>query len=275
MENFDPIQLYFKEIKEMGTLTPEENKAMWSKAYKGDKKTRKRLVEANLRLVIPIAKRYFRPGMDFLDLIEEGNMGLIRAVEKFNPHRKIHFSTYATYWIGQSVRRAVEEQTKTIRIPPHIWDGLSKLVKKWKRHKEKFNREPTVPELAKQLGLNNAQVENLLSASKLSQGTSSLEAPIDEEGSILVRDIISDKKGGTPESVTELLRTQAELTQAMRHLPSREQEIVGMRFGLGGKQPLSLEEVGAKLKLSRERIRQLETRALQRLKSAIIRLKLY
>ena len=125
------------------------------------------------------------------------------------------------------------------------------------------------------MGLNNAQVENLLSASKLSQGTSSLEAPIDEEGSILVRDIISDKKGGTPESVTELLRTQAELTQAMRHLPSREQEIVGMRFGLGGKQPLSLEEVGAKLKLSRERIRQLETRALQRLKSAIIRLKLY
>lgn len=275
MENFDPIQLYFKEIKEMGTLTPDENKALWAKAYKGDKKARKRLVEANLRLVIPISKRYYRAGMDFLDLIEEGNMGLMRAVEKFNPHRKIHFSTYATYWIGQSVRRAVEEQTKTIRIPPHIWDGMSKLIKKWKPLKEKLGREPTVAELAKQLGLNSAQVENLQSASKLSQGTSSLEAPIDEEGTILMRDIISDKKGGTPESVTELLRTQAELTQAMGHLPPREQEIVALRFGLGGKKPMSLEEVGAKLKLSRERIRQLETRALQRLKSAIIRLKLY
>lgn len=275
MEKFDPVQLYFREIKKMGVLTPEQNKELWKKAHRGDKKSQKSLVEANLRLVIPIAKRYFKPGLDFLDLIEEGNMGLIRAVEKFNPHRNIHFSTYATYWIDQAVRRAVEEQAKTIRIPPHVWDAIHKWLKHMGPLQEKLGRNPTLTEMAKKLKLSVSQIQNLLSAAKISQGTSSLETPIDEEGNILIRDIISDKKSATPESISELLRLHSEIGQALVHLSPRERKIIEMRFGLNvKKQAHSLEEVGKKFRLSRERVRQLEERALHRLKSIALRMKL-
>lgn len=274
MEKFDPVQLYFREIKKMPVFTPEQMKALWDKAYKGDKKSQKTLVESNLRLVIPIAKRYFKPGLDFLDLIEEGNMGLMRAVEKFNPHRGIHFSTYATYWIDQAVRRAVEEQAKTIRIPPHVWDAIHKWLKNLGPLQEKLGRIPTQMEMAKKLKLSASQITNLLSAAKISQGTSSLETPIDEEGNILIRDIISDKKSSTPESISELLRLHSEIGAALVHLAPRERKIIELRFGLNKNQQHSLEEVGKKFKLSRERVRQLEERSLQRLKSIALRMKL-
>lgn len=274
MERFDPIQLYFREIKKIPPLSKEEMDALWRKAHKGDRRSQKTLVEANLRLVIPIAKKFFRNGLDFLDLIEEGNMGLIRAVEKFNPHRNVHFSTYATYWITQAVRRAIEEQGKTIRIPPHVWDAINKWVKNWKPLKEKLGREPTMAEMAKRLKLSIPQIENLVRASKVSQGTTSLEAPIDAEGSIFIRDIISDKKSSSPESITEILRENSDLDEALNHLPEREKLIVQLRFGLPGKQPESLEQVGKRLKISRERVRQLEERALKRLKSIAMRMRL-
>lgn len=274
MEKFDPVQLYFREIKQMEIIPKEDMGELWRRARKGDKKARERLVEANLRLVIPIAKRYFRNGFDFLDLIEEGNMGLIRAVEKFDPGKKIHFSTYATYWIDQAVRRAIEEQAKTIRIPPHVWDALSRWIKNWKRMQEKLGRNPTLAEMAKKLNLSIKQIEGIVRASRVSQGTSSLETPIDEEGNIFIRDIISDKKSASPESISELLRQNYELEKAMDHLPQREKEIILMRFGLQGKPQLSLEKLGKRLKLSRERVRQLEERGLQRLKSIALRMKL-
>jgi len=274
MERFDPVQLYFKEIKEMEVLSREELDALWQKACRGDKKTQRRLVEANLRLVIPIAKKFFRHGLDFLDLIEEGNMGLIRAVEKFDPSKNIHFSTYATYWIDQAVRRAVEEQAKTIRIPPHVWDALSRWIKNWKYLQEKLGRNPTLAEMAKRLKLSIKQIEGIVRASRVSQGTSSLESPIDEEGNIFIRDIISDKKSASPETTSELLRQNDDLDIAINHLPPREKSIVLMRFGLQGHQQLSLEKLGKKLKLSRERVRQLEERAIQRLKSIALRMKL-
>ena len=274
MERFDPVQLYFKEIKNIPLIPKEEMPRMWKRAFAGDKKIQKKLVEANLRLVIPIAKKYFRTGIDFLDLIEEGNMGLMRAVEKFNPGRNVHFSTYATYWIDQAVRRAIEEQTKTIRIPPHVWDALNKWIKYWGPLQEKLGRNPTLAEMAKKLNLSVQQIEKLMRASKISQGTSSLETPIDADGSIFIRDIIPDRKSATPESISELLRQHSDLDQTLDHLQPREKLIIQLRFGLGGNPPESLELVGKKLKLSRERVRQLEERAIKRLKSIALRIKL-
>jgi RNA polymerase sigma factor (sigma-70 family) len=273
METFDPVQLYFREIKAMPPVSKEELTALWKKAPH-DKRARERLVEANLRLVIPIAKKYFRHGIDFLDLIEEGNMGLMRAVEKFNPARNVHFSTYATYWIDQAVRRAVEEQSKTIRIPPHVWDGIHKWLKTVKPMQEKLGRDPTLREVAKKLHLSLRQIENLISAAKISQGTSSLETPIDSEGNIFIRDVISDKKSYSPESVTELIRQHSDIDEALNRLPPREKVIVQLRFGLNGVTPESLEEVGKRMRLSRERVRQLEERAINRLKSIVLRLRI-
>ena len=275
MERFDPVQLYFKEIKNMGILSKEEADELWKKAARGDKKAQKRLVEANLRLVIPSAKRYFKPGLDFLDLIEEGNMGLMRAVEKFDLRKKIHFSTYATYWIDQAVRRAVEEQGRTIRIPPHVWDALSRWIKNWKYLQEKLGRNPTLAEMAKRLKLSLKQVDSLMRASKVSQGASSIETPIDAEGSIFIKDIITDKKTATPETSSEVQRQNLEINHALDKLPKREKEIIQLRFGLDGKTQMSLDKLGKRMKLSRERIRQLEERALRRLKSMALRLKMF
>ena len=274
MDKFNLVQLYFKEIKSIPPLTHDEVRELWKKSRKNDKKAQKKLVEMNLRLVIPMAKKYFRTGMDFLDLIEEGNMGLIRAVEKFDPRKKIHFSTYATYWIEQSIRRAYEEQSKVIRIPPHVWDALHKWLKNWDSLQEEFGRNPTITEMSKRLNFSPNQIENLLKASKITQGTSSLETPIDDEGNLFIRDIISDKKSSSPESISELLRTNSDIDKALGHLAPRERKIIEMRFGLDGKQPDSLEKVGKLLKISRERVRQLEERAIKRLKSIALRMKL-
>lgn len=274
MEKFDPVQLYFREIKKMPELSEKEIKQLWKKARKKDKKAQKKLVEANLRLVIPLAKKYFRHGLDFLDLIEEGNMGLMRAVEKFNPNRKIQFSTYANYWIDQSIRRAVEEQCKTIRIPPHVWDSLHKWLKNWRPLQAKLGRDPTSKEMADKLDLSGIQIRNLINAVKVSQGTSSLETPIDEDGNLLIRDIVSDDKSSTPEKLNEVLRLHSEINEAMSHLSPREKKIIELRFGLTKKQPFSLDKVGKLMRLSRERVRQLEERALKRLKSISLRMKL-
>ena len=274
MEQLNLVQQYFKEIKNLPVPTKEELIELWKRAVKNDKKAHKRLVESNLRLVIPIAKRYFRPGLAFLDLIEEGNMGLMRAVEKFDPSKKIHFSTYATYWIDQAIRRAVEEQSKVIRIPPHVWDALHKWLKHWDSLHEKLGRNPTMQEMSKKLKISLSQIENILKAAKITQGTSSLETPIDGEGNIFIKDIISDKSASSPESIAELLRTNADIDDALSHIDPRERKIVEMRFGLGKKQPLSLEKVGEIMKLSRERVRQLEERAIKRLKAIALRIKL-
>lgn len=274
MDKFNLVQLYFKEIKEMPVYTHEQIRELWKKSRKGDKKAQKKLVEMNLRLVIPMAKKYYRGGIDFLDLIEEGNMGLIRAVEKFDPRKKIHFSTYATYWIDQAIRRAVEEQSKVIRIPPHVWDGLHKWLKNWDALQEQYGRNPTLAEMSKRLGLSANQIDNLLKASKITQGTSSLETPIDDEGNLFIRDIISDKKSSSPESMAELLRTNSDIDVALSHLSPRQRKIIEMRFGLDSKQPYSLEKVGAMLNISRERVRQLEERAIRRLKSIALRMNL-
>ena len=268
---YDPLQLYFDAIRQIKPLSKQEIAVLWKKSKKKDKVAFDKLIEQNYRLVIPIAKRFMKKGIDFMDLVEEGNMGLIKAVEKFDPAKKVAFSTYAVYWIEQYIRKAIENQTKTIRIPSHIWDSLNAWMKTWSKLREKLNRDPSIEEVSKKLKLSKKQTNNLMKAASVFSGTSSLEAPIGDDSDIFVKDIIIDEDVKSPESVTEIIRTNSDIGQALNYLPPREREIIRMRFGIGGMKPMSLEESGKVLKISRERVRQLEVKALKRLKGIFIR----
>ncbi|MDR1942472.1 MAG: RNA polymerase sigma factor RpoD/SigA [Endomicrobium sp.] len=270
LTRFEPLQLYFNAIKDITPLSKSEMNELWKRAKK-DKKAFDALIEQNYRLVIPIAKRFMKKGIDFMDLIEEGNMGLIKAVEKFDVSKKVAFSTYAVYWIEQYIRKAIENQTKTIRIPSHIWDSLNLWMKTWSKLREKLNRDPSVEEVAFKLKLTKKQTRNLMKAASVFNGTSSLESPIGDDSDIYVKDVIVDDKIKSPESITEIIRTNADIGSALNYLPVREKEIIRMRFGLGGIKPMSLEEAGKVLKISRERVRQLEVKAIKRLKGILIR----
>ncbi|MCL2145167.1 MAG: RNA polymerase sigma factor RpoD/SigA [Endomicrobia bacterium] len=268
---YDPLQLYFNAIRQIRPLSKQEMDELWKKSKKKDKSSFDKLVEQNYRLVIPIAKRFMKKGIDFMDLVEEGNMGLIKAVEKFDPLKKVAFSTYAVYWIEQYMRKAIENQTKTIRIPSHIWDSLNLWMKTWSKLREKLNRDPSIDEVAEKLKLSRKQTNNLMKAASVFNGTSSLEAPIGDDSDIFVKDIIVDEDVKSPESVTEIIRTNSDIGQALDYLPPREREIIRMRFGIGGIKPMSLEESGKVLRISRERVRQLEVKALKRLKGIFVR----
>jgi RNA polymerase sigma factor (sigma-70 family) len=265
-DSLDPVTLYFRGIKRLQEVSKEEMVELWKRSKKGDKKASRRLVEANLRLVIPIAKKYYRTGIDFLDLIEEGNLGLMHAVEKFDPSRGFRFSTYAAYWIEQAVRRALDEQSKTIRIPPHAWEALRKWMKEWDRMHSTLGRDPTLKEMAVKLNLSARQVKGVLDAHEASKGVGSLDTPLDEEENLFIRDIVSNKQEQGPDEVLAVLRMSDELGKAMDQVGERERRILEMRFGLNGRERMTLEEVGQKLSLSRERVRQLEERGLQRLR---------
>ncbi|AKL97794.1 sigma-70 family RNA polymerase sigma factor [Endomicrobium proavitum] len=268
--NFDPLQLYFNAISAIKPLSKQEVAICWKKSKK-DKKAFHKLVEQNYKLVIPIAKRFMKKGIDFMDLIEEGNMGLIKAVEKFDTSKNIAFSTYAVYWVEQYMRKAIENQTKTIRIPSHMWDALNLWMKTYSILKSKLNREPTVAEIAEKLKLNKKQISGILKASAVFNGTTSIETPIGDDEEVFVKDTLADDKIKSPESVTEIIRTRDDITTALNYLPVREREIVRMRFGLGGIKPMSLEDIGKLLKISRERVRQLEIRSFKKLKGIFIR----
>jgi len=265
-DTLDPVSLYFRGIKDLPKFTPEEQTALWKKAKKGDKEAKKTLVECNLRLVIPTAKKYYHPGIDFLDLIEEGNLGLMHAVEKFDPKKGFRFSTYAAYWIEQSVRRALDEQSKTIRIPPHAWEILRKWFRQWDELHGRLGRDPTLAEMAKKLHLSTRQVRSVLDASEAAKGLGSLEAPLDEDENLFLKDVISEEDKHNPDEILSLLKLHDELGKALNEINPRERKILDMRFGLNGPERMTLEEVGKKLKLSRERVRQLEERGLQRLR---------
>jgi len=294
MENLDPVSLYFKEIRKAPPLTHPEFLKLWKKFKQGENarnrleklknrlgaKSKKELagviktaeeakialVIGNLRLVIPVAKRYFRPGLDFLDLIEEGNIGLIHALKKFKPSKGFRFSTYASYWIDQSVRRSIEEQSKTIRIPPHAWEALRKWFREWENLSSQLGRSPTLSEMADRLGLSARQVKGVMEAVEASREIGSLDLTLDEDDNLSLKDIISDQSKHEPDNVFSVLKLHDEIESALNKLPKREREIVCMRFGVDGGETATLEEVGNKYRISRERVRQIQERAIARLK---------
>ena len=263
----DSTSQYFKGIQKLATVDREEMHKLWKRAKRGNKQSKTRIMECNLRLVVPIAKKYHRQGTEFLDLIEEGNLGLMHAVDKFEPSKGYRFSTYASYWIEQSIRRAVEEQSKTIRIPPHAWEALRKWLREWEKMHAVLGRDPTLAEMAKKMHWTARQVRGVLDAAEAAKGIGSLENPIEsEDDNLTMEDMISESTSQSPENLISILKLHDELQQALLEIGDRERIILELRHGLTGQSPMTLEEVGKRLKLSRERIRQIEERALLRLR---------
>ncbi|NTW62314.1 RNA polymerase sigma factor RpoD [Candidatus Saccharibacteria bacterium] len=262
----DSVRLYLREIGKIPLLTSEEELALAKRVVAGEKKAKDKMAEANMRLVVSIAKRYSGRGLDFLDLIQEGNTGLLRAVEKFDPDKGFKFSTYATWWIRQAITRAIADQARTIRIPVHMVETINKLLRTQRRMTQELNREPTIDELAKELEMEPAKVEYVI---KIKQDISSLDAGVgrdgEEEDSVL-GDFLEDDKSVTPEesATSQLLKEQVQ--SVLSTLSDREQKIVKMRFGLENGKNHTLEEVGREFAVTRERIRQIEAKALAKLR---------
>jgi len=260
----DSVRLYLREIGKIPLLTAEEELALAKKVVKGDKRAKDAMAEANMRLVVSIAKRYVGRGLDLLDLIQEGNTGLLRAVEKFDPERGFKFSTYATWWIRQAITRAIADQARTIRIPVHMVETINKLLRTQRRLTQELNREPTNEEIAVAMEMDVDKVEHIM---KIKQDISSLDASVrdDEEDSVL-GDFIEDEDAKTPtESASEQLLKE-QVKQILSTLTEREQKILKLRFGLEDGKSHTLEEVGQEFSVTRERIRQIEAKALAKLR---------
>ena len=262
----DSVRLYLREIGKIPLLNSEEELALAQKVVAGDKKAKDKMAEANMRLVVSIAKRYSGRGLDFLDLIQEGNTGLLRAVEKFDPDKGFKFSTYATWWIRQAITRAIADQARTIRIPVHMVETINKLLRTQRRMTQELNREPSIEELAKELEMEPEKVEYVI---KIKQDITSLDAGVgrdgEDEDSVLA-DFIEDEDTVTPEesATNQLLKEQVQ--SVLSTLSDREQKIIKMRFGLENGKSHTLEEVGQEFAVTRERIRQIEAKALAKLR---------
>lgn len=259
----DPVRMYLKEIGRIPLLSSEEEIELAKRMEMGDEEAKKKLSEANLRLTVSIAKRYSGRGMQFLDLIQEGNLGLIKAVEKFDYRKGYKFSTYATWWIRQSITRAIADQARTIRIPVHMVETMNRVNRTSRRLLQEYGREPTPEEIAVTM---NLPVERILEVSKISQEPVSLETPIGEEEDSHLGDFIQDEHMPVPseEAAHTLLREQLE--EVMDTLSDREQKVLALRFGLEDGKPHTLEEVGRDFQVTRERIRQIEAKALRKLR---------
>ena len=259
----DPVRMYLKEIGRIPLLSSEEEIELAKRMEMGDEEAKKKLSEANLRLTVSIAKRYSGRGMQFLDLIQEGNLGLIKAVEKFDYRKGYKFSTYATWWIRQSITRAIADQARTIRIPVHMVETMNRVNRTSRRLLQEYGREPTPEEIAVTM---NLPVERILEVSKISQEPVTLETPIGEEEDSHLGDFIQDEHVTVPseEAAHTLLREQLE--EVMDTLSDREQKVLALRFGLEDGKPHTLEEVGRDFQVTRERIRQIEAKALRKLR---------
>jgi len=262
----DSVRLYLREIGKIPLLNSEEELELAHRVVAGDKKAKDKMAEANMRLVVSIAKRYSGRGLDFLDLIQEGNTGLLRAVEKFDPDKGFKFSTYATWWIRQAITRAIADQARTIRIPVHMVETINRLLRTQRRLTQELNREPTIDELAKELDMEPDKVEYVI---RIKQEITSLDASVgkdgEEEDSVL-GDFVEDEDGVTPEesATRQLLKEQVQTI--LTTLSDREQKILRMRFGLDNGKSHTLEEVGLEFAVTRERIRQIEAKALAKLR---------
>lgn len=259
----DPVRMYLKEIGKVPLLTAEEEKELAMQMEEGDPEAKKRLAEANLRLVVSIAKRYVGRGMLFLDLIQEGNLGLIKAVEKFDYRKGYKFSTYATWWIRQAITRAIADQARTIRIPVHMVETINKLIRVQRQLLQELGREPYPEEIAEKM---NLPVERVREIQKISQEPVSLETPIGEEEDSHLGDFIQDDNVPVPSEAAAFTLLKEQLVEVLGTLTEREQKVLCLRFGLDDGRARTLEEVGKEFDVTRERIRQIEAKALRKLR---------
>ncbi len=259
----DPVRMYLKEIGRVPLLTADEEIELAIAMEGGSGAAKQSLVEANLRLVVSIAKRYVGRGMSFLDLIQEGNLGLMRAVDKFDYHRGYKFSTYATWWIRQAITRAIADQARTIRIPVHMVETINKLIRISRQLVQELGREPTAEEIAEHMDMTPEKVREIL---KISQDPVSLETPIGEEDDSHLGDFIEDQDVLAPADAAAFELLKEQLEQVLHTLTEREEKVLRLRFGLDDGKPRTLEEVGKKFSVTRERIRQIEAKALRKLR---------
>lgn len=259
----DPVRMYLKEIGKVPLLSPDDEIELAKKIELGDEEAKKKLAESNLRLVVSIAKRYAGRGMQLLDLIQEGNLGLIKAVEKFDYRKGYKFSTYATWWIRQAITRAIADQARTIRIPVHMVETINRLVRTQRQLVQKLGREATPEELAKELDMPVDRVREIM---KISQDPVSLETPIGEEEDSHLGDFIQDNNVEVPADAATYTLLHEQLMDVLSTLTEREQKVLRLRFGLDDGRPRTLEEVGRQFNVTRERIRQIEAKALRKLR---------
>lgn len=271
----DSVRLYLREIGKIPLLSAGEEMDLARRIVEGDKKAKDKMAEANMRLVVSIAKRYSGRGLDFLDLIQEGNTGLLRAVEKFDPDKGFKFSTYATWWIRQAITRAIADQARTIRIPVHMVETINKLLRTQRRMTQELNREPTIEELSKELDMEPEKIEYVI---KIKQDISSLDASVGRDGEdddSVLQDFIVDEDTVSPEDSASNQLLKEQVQEILSSLSDREQKIVRMRFGLDNGKNHTLEEVGQEFAVTRERIRQIEAKALAKLRKHKDAKKLY
>ncbi len=259
----DPVRMYLKEIGKIPLLTPEREAELAERISLGDKKAKDELIEANLRLVVSIAKRHVGKGMYFLDLIQEGNLGLIKAVEKFDHSKGYKFSTYATWWIRQAITRAIADQARTIRIPVHMVETIHKVSRTTRQLLQELGREPTTDEVAEALGMTADKVREIM---KIAQDPVSLETPIGEEEDSRIGDFVEDNDSPDPSDSASYSLLREQLCNILHTLTPREEEVIKLRFGLEDGRPRTLEEVGKKFEITRERIRQIEAKAIRKLR---------
>lgn len=265
----DSVNEYFKHL---GKITQEidrdEMARLWKRVKKGDEEAKNRMMEMNLRLVIPTAKRFLRPGMELMDLIEEGNLGLMQAIEKFEPKKGYRFSTYAIYWIEQYIRKYIEEQSGSIKIPSHAWGNLKRWFRAWNDLKEANGRDPSLREMAEELDLSARQVKSIMDTLNAAKGVDSLTALVRDEDEMTLEEVISDDGKGNPHDAFVAREDKTNLKQSLDDLQDRDRQVIVMRYGLDDNNPKTLGEVAEILGLSRERVRQIEERAIRMLRLA-------
>ena len=262
----DPVRMYLKEIGTVPLLTAEEEYSLAMKKQEGDEYAKQRLIEANLRLVVSIAKRYTGRGMSFLDLVQEGNLGLIKGVEKFDPEKGFKLSTYATWWIRQSVTRALADQARTIRVPVHMVETINKMSKMQRKLTLELGYEPSVKELAEHLDMTEEKVQEIM---QIAREPASLETPIGEEDDSNLGDFVADANVLSPEGNVESVMLREHIDSLLDDLKERERQVIVLRFGLEDGHPRTLEEVGKEFNVTRERIRQIEAKALRKLRNPV------
>jgi RNA polymerase primary sigma factor len=261
----DPLRLYLKEAGEIPLLSKNEEVELAVRIEAGDKRAKDRMIQSNLRLVISIAKNYYTQDMDLLDLIQEGNTGLIRAVEKFDYRKGFKFSTYATWWIRQAITRAIANQDRNIRIPVHMIEKINKMVRTERKLLQETGKEPSDDDLASELGVDTQEIREMR---KIAQRTTSLETPIGDEEDAELGDFIENSKTPDPADVVSSLIAKESLDRVLRAMDERERKVVELRFGLKGEHPRTLAEVSSRFNVSRERIRQIEAKALEQIKAS-------